>query len=92
MSTVKSPARRRAWPDDPLAGEAAAFRRKLPELLRAYKGQYVAFYHGRAVGHGADDEELAGRMFKKLGDAPFYIARVEKVPAVCDVPSPEVVG
>jgi hypothetical protein len=30
-------------------------------------------------------------MFEKLGDAPFYIARVEREPTVSDLPSPEVV-
>jgi hypothetical protein len=30
-------------------------------------------------------------MFEKFGDAPFFIQRVEKEPAVYEVPSPEVV-
>ncbi|MBM4035232.1 MAG: hypothetical protein FJ291_26105 [Planctomycetes bacterium] len=92
MSTVKARSQPGALPGDPLTREAAAFRRKLPALLVAHKGEYVAFYHGRLVGHGADDEELADRMFRKLGDAPFYIARVEQAPTVCEAPSPEVIG
>jgi len=28
-------------------------------------------------------------MFRKLGDAPFYIARLEETPAIYEFPSPE---
>lgn len=77
---------------EPLANEAQALRRKLPRLLKDYEGQFVALYRGRVVGHGADDEELAERMYERLGDVPFYIARVERQPTVYDLPSPEVVG
>jgi len=92
MSTAKAQAVRSALPKDPLMREEAAFRRKLPQLLPAYRGEYVAFYRGRLVGHSPDDEELASRMYRKLGDSPFYIASVEEAPAFCDVPSPEVGG
>jgi len=92
MSTAKTQAGRSALPKDPLMKEAAAFRRRLPRLLRTYEGEYVALYQGRVAGHGSDDEELAGRMYQELGDVPFYIARVEEAPVVCDIPSPEVVG
>lgn len=82
----------RAELTEPLANEAQALRRKLPRLLKDYEGQFVALYRGRVVGHGADDEELAERMYERLGDVPFYIARVERQPTVYDLPSPEVVG
>ncbi len=78
-------------PEDTLAAEEQAFRKKRGQLLRRYEGQFVAFYHGRVVGHGTDDEELALRMFEKFGDAPFYIAKVSKEPTVYELPSPEVV-
>jgi hypothetical protein len=71
--------------------EQRAFRRKLTQLLPRYEGQFVALYQGRVAGHGTDDEELALRMFRKLGNAPFYIAKVEKEPTVYELPSPEVV-
>ena len=44
------------------------------------------------VGHGPDDEELARQMYERLGDVPFYIARVEREPTVYELPSPEVTG
>jgi hypothetical protein len=77
--------------EEGFAAEEVAYRRQRAALLRRYPGQYVALYRGRVVGHGADDEELAGRMFVKLGDAPFYIAKVETAPTVYELPSPEVV-
>lgn len=82
----------RADSAEPFGAEAQAFRRKLPQLLGRYEGQFVALYRGRVVGHGANDEELAERMYQRLGDVPFYIARVERQPTIYDLPSPEVVG
>jgi|GEM_PF-2111695 len=75
-----------------LAQEQRAFRRKHTQLLQRYEGQFVALHQGRLAGYGKDDEELALRMFKKFGDAPFYIAKVEKEPTVYELPSPEVVS
>ncbi len=88
MATINT----RADSTEPFEAEAQAFRRKLAQLLGRYEGQFVALYGGRVIGHGADDEELAERMYERLGDAPFYIARVERQPTVYDLPSPEVVG
>ena len=74
-----------------LVAEEQAFYKKKAHLLQRYEGQFVALYQGRVVGHGQDDEELARRMFEKLGDIPFYIQRVGKEPIIYEVPSPEVV-
>lgn len=90
MATSKRRERTEAL-DESLGFEEQAFRRKLPQLLRTYAGQFVALHHGRVVGHGTDDEELARRMFEKLGDAAFYIAKVEKESTVYELPSPEAV-
>ena len=54
-----------------------------------YGGQFVAIYGGRAVGRDKDAKALAERLFARLGDVPFFIARVEKQPSVYDLPSPE---
>ncbi len=78
--------------DGALAQGQLMFRRKRKQLLQRYEGQFVALYQGRVAGYGTDDEELALRMFKKFGDAPFYIAKVEKEPTVYELPSPEAVG
>ncbi len=88
--SVSTKRKRGKTTEESLAAEEQAFRRKGMQLLQRYEGQFVAFYQGRMVGHGTDDEELAQRMFEKLGDAPFYIAKVEKEPTVYELPSPEV--
>jgi hypothetical protein len=72
-----------------LAGEELAFWQWRPRLIKRLAGQYVAFYRGRLVDHDKDDEALALRLFRKLGDVAFYIARLEKTPSVCEIPSPE---
>ncbi len=74
-----------------LRDEEAAFQRKLPQLLKGHRGEYVAVYHGRIVAHGPNDEELARQMFTRLGYVPFLIARVEEEPTVYELPSPEAV-
>ena len=78
--------------EDSLAAERRAFERQRRQLMRRYAGQFVALSGGRVVDHDKDDETLAARMFRKLGDAPFYIARLEDTPTVCEVPSPELTG
>ena len=77
--------------NNPLASEEEVFRRRRNQLLRRYEGQFIALYHGRVVGSSTNDEELAGRMFKKFGDVPFYIVKVEKETTVYDLPTPEIV-
>ncbi len=69
-----------------LATEERAFGRMRSQLLRQFAGQFVPLYQGQVVDHDPDDEELAGRMFARLGDVPFYIAQVDKTPAVYDLP------
>ena len=77
--------------EEQLAAQERVFYKSRARLLQRYQGQFVALYQGRVVGHGTNDEDLARQMFEKLGDAPFFIQRVEKEPTVYEVPSPEVV-
>lgn len=90
MATAMKRTRREA-PEEPLATEERAFLAKRAQLLRLYEGQFVALYQGRVAGHGMDEEELALRMFTKLGNAPFYITKVEREPTIYELPSPETV-
>jgi hypothetical protein len=78
--------------EDPLAVERGAFERQRTQLMRRYAGEYVALSGGRVVDHDEDDEALAARMFKKLGNKPFYIARLEQNSTVYELPSPELAG
>jgi len=78
--------------EDGFAAERRAFEHQRVRLMRRYPGQYVALSGGRVVDHDKDDEKLAARMFKELGDGPFYIARLEDLPLIYEVPSPELAG
>ena len=75
--------------EESLAAERHAFERQRAQLMRRYPGQYVALSGGRVVDHDKQDEALAARMFKKFGDAAFYIARLEQSPTIYEIPSPE---
>jgi hypothetical protein len=75
--------------EENLATERHAFERQRAQLMRRYPGQYVALSGGRVVDHDKQDEALAARMFRKFGDATFYIARLEQSPTIYEIPSPE---
>ena len=56
---------------------AAAFRKMHPELLKRYKGQWVAIYDEKLVDVDADHSKLIDRMVKQYGYyTPFYIQRI----------------
>ena len=78
--------------EESLTAERRAFESQRAQLMRRYPGEYVALSGGRVVDHDKQDEALAARMFRKFGDAAFYIARLEQSPTVYEVPSPELVS
>ncbi|MGH2371669.1 MAG: DUF5678 domain-containing protein, partial [Chloroflexota bacterium] len=71
-----------------LAAEERAFQRQRAQLLKQYPDQFVAVYQGKVVDHDPNDEELARRMFERVGDVPFYVVKVEQTPTVYELPSP----
>ena len=77
--------------ENQLAAEQKAFERQKPQLMRRYKNQFVALYGGRVVDHDKECEALAARMYAKLGEVPWWIARVEKHPTVYDIPSFDII-
>ena len=85
-------AKNRRKTEDPFAAERHDFERQHRQLVRRFPGEYVALHGGRIVGRDRDCEALAARRFAKLGDVPFFIARVEARPTIYDLPSPEVEG
>jgi hypothetical protein len=74
---------------DELAEERNAFEDQRPGLMARYPGEFVALRHAQVLDHDKSDESLAERMFAKYGDVPFYIARLEEKPTICELPSPE---
>jgi hypothetical protein len=69
--------------------EEGAFNRQLGQLLRKYKGEYVAIHLGQVVDHDADERKLFRRVIEKLGDVPFLIAPVQRTPRIYECPSLE---
>jgi hypothetical protein len=77
---------------NPLEAEYRAFRKMLPQLLKKYKGEYVAIYQGKLLGHHPDDSEMARRAYKKVGHAPFLLTKVSKTIPIYEFSSPEEVS
>jgi hypothetical protein len=56
---------------------AATFCSMHPQLLKHYKGQWVAIYDARLVDVDVNHSELITRMMRKYGyDTPWYIQHV----------------
>ena len=72
-----------------LEAEHKAFEEQRAQLKNHYAGKYVAVLNAIVVDDDKDDESLAERMFKRFGDAPFYIGHVNDSPSVYELPSPE---
>jgi uncharacterized protein DUF5678 len=87
MATAKKPQKDSI--EQALAAEQQAFHKQQAQLMARCEGEYVALYLERVIAHGPDDEELAQSLYAKLGDKLFYIAKVEREPTTCELPSPE---
>jgi prevent-host-death family protein len=66
----------------------SAFRRLLPELLKTYKGQFVAIYRGGLVDADPDRVALVQRT-RNRGYRPVYIQKVTPEPRIVELPSLE---
>lgn len=73
--------RMRAW-----ERERAAFGRLEPRLRRRYLGRWVGISGGRVVAVGDDPEEVARRLFRRLGTEAFFVGRVGAPPPLLDLP------
>jgi hypothetical protein len=51
--------------------EQAIFEQLRPELLKKYRGQYVAIHNGEVVDHTADLSTLRKRVFARFGYTPI---------------------
>ena len=71
-----------------LEQNVAAFRSMHPELLKRYKGQWVATYDEKLVDVDVERSKLINRMMRKYGYyTPWYIQRiVEEVIPIETVP------
>ncbi|MBE2198012.1 MAG: hypothetical protein IAE79_05335 [Anaerolinea sp.] len=72
--------------------EQAAFHRMLPDLLRQYKGQYVAIYRGEVIDHDLDQTDLVVRLDQTHPDDVVLVKLVTDKPGrVLRMPSPRLV-
>ena len=59
--------------------EFHAFQDLLPQLLPAYRGQYVAIHEGKVVDTGPDKLALALRVLARIGNVPIHVGLVSPV-------------
>jgi hypothetical protein len=60
--------------------EQRAFHRLLPELLKTHHGQYVAIHDEQVVDSGADQLEVALRVWKRIGPTAINVTLVRREP------------
>lgn len=77
--------------EDAIAAEEEAIRREWPHLLEEHEGEFVAFYQGKLVDHDGDEIKMVERLFKTIGYVPFCVTRVERIPTIDELPSPELI-
>ena len=66
--------------------EYRAFLRLLPELLKTYRGQYVAVHDGRVVDSDPDETTLILRVQARVGYIPLFVGLVAERQPIFRVP------
>lgn len=65
------------------------FLRLRPQLLKSYRGKYVAIHNGRPVQTGTDQIEVALRAYEQYGYVAIYVGLVSDAPpTTARMPSP----
>ncbi len=57
--------------------EYRAFLRLLPDLLKEYRGKYVAIHCEKVVDSDTDDNALVSRVHAQIGYVPIHVGLVE---------------
>jgi hypothetical protein len=79
--------------DDKWRREQKAFHRLLPDLLPAYRDQFVAIHEGRVIESGPEKLDVARRAYARFGYLPIFVSRVAETPsAPIRIPSPRRFG
>ena len=90
-------ARSSAQPSEPVSDnldferERAAFRRLLPELLKAHRGEWVAIVDEQALEFGPDFGSVILRVRERFGQRPVYVQEILEKPRVYKFGSPHVI-
>ena len=78
--------------DNPdFARERAAFRRLLPELLKAHRGEWVAIVDEQAVEFGPDFGSVILRVRERFGQRPVYVQEILEKPRVYKIGPPHII-
>jgi hypothetical protein len=56
--------------------EQAIFEQRKPELLKRYRGQYIAMHNGEVVAHAPDLSSLHKKVFARFGRTPILHKQV----------------
>ena len=56
--------------------EQTIFEQRKPELLKRYRGQYIAMHNGEVVAHAADLNSLHKKVFARFGHTPILHKQV----------------
>lgn len=73
-----------------LRADAAWYEAHRRELLRRYRGQYLAIREGKVIDHDRDFAALARRVFEHLGPHPVYMPKCVPERRIVRAPSPRV--
>ncbi len=74
-----------------LGADMAWYEAQKRNLLRRYRGQYVAIINRRVVDHDREFGRLARRVFKRFGVRPVFMPKCLDEERVVTIPSPRVV-
>lgn len=61
--------------------EFQAFQRLVPELLKTYRGKYVAIHDEQVVESGDDPIALIKQVHARIGYVPIHVDRVVEQPS-----------
>lgn len=66
--------------DEKLESEQQAFEQQRADLMKHYRGEYVAVHNGEVVDHDPDLGVLHQRVWMRLGETPVLLKPVTEAP------------
>ena len=66
------------------------YERHKENLLKKYKGKYIAILNNKVIGSGKDFSRLAQRVYSKYGYQTIYMPFVDVREKVVRIPSPRI--
>jgi len=66
------------------------YRKAKEQLLKKYRGKYIAIFNNQVIDSDEDFSKLAQRVYEKLGYRDIYMPRVDLKEEVVRIPSPRI--